>query len=185
MQDQRKPTPEARTEATFARRLRELRDQLDLSQARLAEKISAMGLKIDDLAILRIEKNADAPGRGRRVRLGEAAVIARALGVRLDEMIRTTATLDEQLAAATAKLDFLENRRYEVHGLLEHTQRQLADARRERDELRGLIEGAEEAESEMGPELEQIKSGDPGVDVKRARERIKSERERIRARTKD
>ncbi len=104
VKDQRQPTPDARTEALFARRLRELRAERGLSQAVLAERLSGLGLKIDPLAILRIEKNADDPDGGRRIRLGEAALIARALGVRLEEMLRSTAPPAEDLKRAEAEL---------------------------------------------------------------------------------
>ncbi|GAA5119059.1 hypothetical protein [Haloechinothrix salitolerans] len=111
VQDQRDSTPEprpdpvTRTEATFARRLRDLREKQGVSQARLAEKVSGFGFKIDDLAILRMEKNADSPGSGRRIRLGEAALIAKALEHRLGDMLRDPADPEDQLADAERELE--------------------------------------------------------------------------------
>jgi transcriptional regulator with XRE-family HTH domain len=86
----------------FARRLRELRQEHGWSQAALAERLSRAGLKLDDLAILRIEKHADGPEGARRVRLGEATVIAKTLGVRLEEMLRDTRGTDTRLEQARA-----------------------------------------------------------------------------------
>jgi len=100
MKDQRQPTPVERTERVFARRLRELREERGLSQARLSAELARAGLKLDDLAILRIEKAADGPEGARRTRLGEAAVIAKVLGVRLNDMIRDTVTPVEKFEAA-------------------------------------------------------------------------------------
>jgi len=90
-------------ESLFARRLRDERERRGLSQAKLAERLSGLGLKIDDLAILRMEKNAAAPGKGRRIRLGEAQVIAKALGTRLAELLVETQGLEEQLAHLKAQ----------------------------------------------------------------------------------
>lgn len=68
--------------------MRDRRNERHLSQHQLARTVEALGLKMDDLAILRIEKNIDDPDGGRRVRLGEAAIIARALGTTLEDMLR-------------------------------------------------------------------------------------------------
>ncbi|MET7989836.1 hypothetical protein ABZU76_02895 [Amycolatopsis sp. NPDC005232] len=104
MKDQREPTPAERAEVMFARRLRELRAERGLSQAALAEKVTSLGTKMDDLAILRIEKNAEDVDRARRIRLGEAVIISKALSVRLEEMLRATHKSDNHLQAAEADL---------------------------------------------------------------------------------
>lgn len=93
-----------RVERIFAQRLRELRAERDLSQAALAKQLQEHGLQLDDLAILRIEKNEEDPLKGRRVRLGEATVIAQALGVRLDEMLQETKSPELRRAMIEAEL---------------------------------------------------------------------------------
>lgn len=103
VQDQREPTqadPARRVERTFAQRMRDLRQERGLSQAKLATRLRKLGLNIDPSAITRIEKNADTTDGARAIFLGEAALIARSLGVRLPEMLRETVTPAEQLESA-------------------------------------------------------------------------------------
>jgi transcriptional regulator with XRE-family HTH domain len=108
--NQREPTPER----VFAGRLRELRTAQGLSQAALAEKMTALGHKINDLAILRIEKNLEDPLKARRVNLNEATAIASALGVGLLEMLRPEPPIADQVAAAEKELVALRQESTEI-----------------------------------------------------------------------
>lgn len=64
--------------ATFARRLREVRRSVDMSQAELAERVSErLGTTIDGTAVTRIEKHV------RAVKLDEAVALADVLEVPL------------------------------------------------------------------------------------------------------
>jgi len=112
MKDQRQPTSTERTERAFARRMRELREERGLSQVRLAEELGRVGLKLDDMAILRMEKGA------RRIRLGEAATIARVLGVRLDEMLRRTEPLEDEFSNVRKELEMATRHRDALRGSL-------------------------------------------------------------------
>lgn len=113
VKDQREPTQVEFTEAVFAHRMRELRDELGISQAALAERVTKLGLKMDDLTILRIEKNADDAATGRRVRIGEAVIIAQALEVDLDSMLRPANSLETQLQRVR---DLLQHEERSVSG---------------------------------------------------------------------
>lgn len=116
MQDQRQPTP---VERLFAQRMRELRKMRGLSQAEMADQMFTMcGIKLDDSAITRMEKNADGGTGARVLRLGEALAIADVLGVNITEMLRPAAPLEEQIAqarrsfmVATEKLTMAEQQR--------------------------------------------------------------------------
>jgi transcriptional regulator with XRE-family HTH domain len=111
VKDQRQPTASERIERTFARRLLELREERGYSQARLSQELAHAGLKLDALAILRIEKNADGGEGARRIRLSEAAIIARALGVRLDEMLRRTEPLEDEFFNLRKELEMATRHR--------------------------------------------------------------------------
>ena len=75
---------QTRSETTFARRLKEFRQQSRMSQAVLAQRLSEEhGIDLDPTAITRMEK-ADHP---RAIRLNEATAIAAVLGVRLVDML--------------------------------------------------------------------------------------------------
>lgn len=98
MQDQRQPTP---VERLFAQRMREFRRMRGLSQADMAEQMLTLcGIKLDDSAITRMEKNADGGAGARVLRLGEALAIADVLGVDITEMLRPAAPIEEQLELA-------------------------------------------------------------------------------------
>lgn len=105
-------------EHVFALRVRELRGQQRLSQAQLADKLQReFMLTIDPTAITRIERET------RSVRLGEAALIASALGVELADLLDPRA-LSDQLATAEIRVDSAETA--------------LEAAKQERDRLRSL-----------------------------------------------
>jgi transcriptional regulator with XRE-family HTH domain len=59
------------------------RTMIGMTQGELAAKVTAAGIKIDNSAIARIEKEQ------RRIDLDEAVVISRALGVDLNYMLNT------------------------------------------------------------------------------------------------
>lgn len=69
-------------EQHFAARLKGERALAGVSQVKLAESLS-----IDDMAVLRIEKNAGREEGARRVRLDEAVEIADVLGLPLASML--------------------------------------------------------------------------------------------------
>jgi|SRR5690625_607811 len=69
----------------LARRLREERQRLGMSQAELARRMSStLGVGIDGSAVSRIEN----PASGRTVKLDEAAAAADALSLPLGELLR-------------------------------------------------------------------------------------------------
>lgn len=63
------------TEEDFARGLRLLRTAAGLSQVELARRVADRGVKLDDLAVVRIENATHRP-KPRQIRLNEAAAIA-------------------------------------------------------------------------------------------------------------
>lgn len=125
-------TPDSRESAEqhFAARMKALRTLAGLSQVKLAES-----LPFDDMAVLRIEKNADGEPGARRIRLDEAVAIADVLGASLASMLpastRTEAgqadlTLVKAAAAAPCALgDFLGHAVAVV--LLDHSEDEVAD----------------------------------------------------------
>jgi transcriptional regulator with XRE-family HTH domain len=97
---QEEPERPERPEQIFARRMRELREKLGISQALVATKLRLVeGLKLDPTAITRMEKGT------RAIRLDEAVAIARALDLTVDEMLRPVLPPDEQLAQAEKALE--------------------------------------------------------------------------------
>lgn len=88
-----------RPEQTFARRARELREALGLSQTQLATTLALKGVKIDPTSITRLEKGA------RGIRLDEAVAIAGVLDQTVDEMLRPALPPDEQLRQAEQQAD--------------------------------------------------------------------------------
>jgi transcriptional regulator with XRE-family HTH domain len=83
-----------RPELTFARRVRELREALGLSQIQLATTLTLKGVKIDPTSITRLEKGT------RGVRLDEAVAIAEVLDRTVDEMLRPVLPPGEQVVQA-------------------------------------------------------------------------------------
>jgi transcriptional regulator with XRE-family HTH domain len=164
--DQRQPTsPVEQVERLFAKRLRELRSELGLSQAALAEKLTAAGVKIDDLAILRIEKWDDQNSpNARRVRLGEAVAIAKALESDLHDMLRPDIPLNVQLRHARDTLMRSESAAHEAHERLSHAHMRvdkLEEAVRREEEqarLRSELDEAEACTARAHAELDHLSS---------------------------
>lgn len=78
-------------ESMFVRRLRDERNQQGLSLAALSERLSdQLGVTLDKSALARVERSE------RGVRLDEAVAIARALGLRLEDMIPSEYSLEEE-----------------------------------------------------------------------------------------
>jgi transcriptional regulator with XRE-family HTH domain len=69
MQDQREPTPEQ----TVGRQMRFLRGRDGMSQAALAQRLTALGMKVDDSAVTRMERGT------RAITVNELVTIAQAL----------------------------------------------------------------------------------------------------------
>lgn len=88
-----------RPEHVFARRTRELRDRLGISQVQLATTLAARGVRIDPTSITRLERGT------RGIRLNEAVAIARAFGQTVDEMLRPALPPAEQLSEAERQAD--------------------------------------------------------------------------------
>ena len=74
--------------SSFGARLREEREGRNLSQRKLAEELVRFGVKIDPSAIARIESGA------RDVKLREAAAIARAMHMMVDDFVPTNSEVD-------------------------------------------------------------------------------------------
>jgi transcriptional regulator with XRE-family HTH domain len=83
-----------RAEEVFARRTRELREQEEIPQTVLAERLDIHGIKLDGTAITRIERGT------RAIRLNEAVAIAAALDVSLDAMLHPGPSPEDALTLA-------------------------------------------------------------------------------------
>jgi transcriptional regulator with XRE-family HTH domain len=115
---------------TFARRLREERTRAGLSQAALAERLTALlGQKVDASAITRIEKHE------RAVRLDEAVVIAELLDLPLPAMLRDSESVDEQVAELRRDLSLAQWRASQAEEELQQAQDSMTAIRRLIDEL--------------------------------------------------
>lgn len=78
--------------ATFARRMREERQRVGLSQAALAVRVtSLLDYKVDSSSVTRVEKSE------RSVRLVEAIAIAEALHTPLSALLRDRAGIDDEI----------------------------------------------------------------------------------------
>lgn len=64
----------------FGARVKKARDALEWSQRKLAEELESLGVKLDPSAVTRIERGT------REAKLREAAAIAAALGVKLEDL---------------------------------------------------------------------------------------------------
>lgn len=85
--------------ATFARRMREERQRAGLSQAALAERVTALlNYKVDSSSVTRVEKGE------RSVRLTEAIAIAEALSNPLSALLRDRAAIDEEIGVLECDL---------------------------------------------------------------------------------
>lgn len=118
-------------DAAFASRVRQAREEQGMSQAMLANKLRDYGIHIDGTAITRIEKNATNDSGARSIRLAEAVAISDALGKPLDEMLRTSPQLSDQmrivrdqLAEATEAAEYARMRQAELHSKLRHLEHQ-------------------------------------------------------------
>lgn len=123
----------------FLEQMRLIRTSEGLSQAELAERIAPhLGHSLDASTIARVESAR------RSVRLDEAVAIAKALGVRLDEMIPSEYTLEEEavrieqsLAEIHAEVARLDTAKGEAEASAAVAELRLA-------ELRQRISGGEE-----------------------------------------
>jgi transcriptional regulator with XRE-family HTH domain len=130
--------PRLPAEHTFAKRMRELRENVGMSQTELAALLEKeFGLKLDGSAITRIENNAYPDRSARIIRLGEAVAIAKALESDLHEMLRPDIPLEVQLHRAQLRAAGNENRARELT-------EKAADARREVALLEAKLREAEE-----------------------------------------
>lgn len=97
-------------EQQFALAMRELRVKRGLSLDSLASMLRERGLKFDGPSILRTEYiGTDPNATTRRIRLGDAFVIAESLGSDLNEMLDLARTQKQRrIAALRAELEVLE-----------------------------------------------------------------------------
>ncbi|PKV95898.1 hypothetical protein ATK30_6831 [Amycolatopsis echigonensis] len=145
----RRPRQARETEAAFAARVREVREERGISQTALARSLRDYGINIDGTAITRIEKAASRESGSRAIRLGEAAAISDALGSSLEDMMRPQPELTEQIKEARKHLEFISRelatltaRRADV----QHHLNQLEEQAKLRTELRQLMLALEAAE---------------------------------------
>ena len=119
----------------FIRSMREIRKSEQITQVDLAARVSeALGYAIDGSAITRIEKGQ------RPLRLDEAAAIATALGMRMQDMLPSELTLEEQIAElerdeaqAHAELNKLDHAYQEARASLTVLELRLSELRSELD----------------------------------------------------
>lgn len=120
-------------EAVFAQRLKEVRDSLKLSQARLARLLAERrGLELDPTAITRIERGT------RSISLNEGHAIAEVLGASLDDMCRTSrgrtrkglqralAAAEKEAESAQATAEMAEYQRQMTLGRMDQIKEELA-----------------------------------------------------------
>jgi transcriptional regulator with XRE-family HTH domain len=86
------PRPDVNPEATFARRLRALREESGLTQRQLADQVTAAGYRMHQTTIAKIESLE------RPVALGEAVVLARVIGVSLPGLLDELPVGDDERA---------------------------------------------------------------------------------------
>ncbi|WP_280909305.1 helix-turn-helix transcriptional regulator [Leucobacter exalbidus] len=120
----------------FARRLREERVRIDMSQAELAQKLSVhYDIKLDASAVARIERGE------RGVKLDEAVGIAQILDTELEALLDSATSIDRalrrqrtELALAKVKLAAMQDEVTELALNVENLEQEIAD-REVRDEL--------------------------------------------------
>ncbi|MEV8600952.1 helix-turn-helix transcriptional regulator [Streptomyces griseoviridis] len=112
----------------FARRLRQERERLGISQAELARRMAALlGTNVDSTAITRIEQQT------RAVRLDEAVTAAEALGVPLITLLsdnyalKNEAEIQNQLAELALAEQEWERLRRKIHRITQTIQQLAAD----------------------------------------------------------
>lgn len=135
--------------ATFARRLREVRQQAGLTQLQLADQMTAAGHKMDDSAVSRIESGATTHRStvakietgARPVSLGEAGQFATILGVPLLALLTEASDITPE---RRARLDAQITVRALQHQAAEHRQR-LDDAQLLYDAAARRLKAAQEA----------------------------------------
>ncbi|MEW1548331.1 helix-turn-helix domain-containing protein [Streptomyces tsukubensis] len=112
----------------FARRLRQERERLGISQAELARRMAALlGTNLDSTAITRIEQQT------RAVRLDEAVTAAKALGVPLVTLVSDSyareneAEIQNQLAELALAEQEWERQRQKIHRITQTIQQLSAE----------------------------------------------------------
>lgn len=112
----------------FARRLRQERERLGISQAELARRMAALlGTNVDSTAITRIEQQT------RAVRLDEAVTAAEALGVPLITLVsdnyarKNEAEIQNQLAELALAEQEWERLRQQIHRITQTIQQLSAE----------------------------------------------------------
>jgi transcriptional regulator with XRE-family HTH domain len=129
----RLPALPGSADATFARRVRDLREIADLTQRRLAEQMTVMGYRMHQTTIAKIEAGE------RPVSIGEAVAFASVLGVEMPDLLAGPS--DPDLADAIVARDMWARRRGEVELNIAALRRSLAVLEEE-----DLAEAAEEEE---------------------------------------
>lgn len=81
-------------EQQFGARVRELREQREMTQAGLAQVLESRGIRLDPSAIARLEKGQ------RSIRLDEAVAIGTVLDMTVDELLRPALPPEEQIRQA-------------------------------------------------------------------------------------
>ncbi len=93
----------------FAHSMCELRRELGLSQAGLADALRERGHDLDPTAVCRMEKHVGGLPGARVIRLAEAVAIADVLGSTIADMLALAASQKERrIAALRAELEVLE-----------------------------------------------------------------------------
>ncbi|MFD7668111.1 helix-turn-helix domain-containing protein [Streptomyces sp. NPDC059788] len=145
----------------FARRLRQERERLDISQGEVARRMAALlGTNVDPTVITRIEQQT------RAVRLDEAVTAAKALGVPLITLIsdnyarENEAEIQHQLAELALAEQEWEQLRQKIHQITEirHQLAELALAEQEWEQLRQKIHRITQTIQQLSGEREAIRS---------------------------
>ncbi|MEU3047812.1 helix-turn-helix transcriptional regulator [Streptomyces sp. NPDC006984] len=138
----------------FARRLRQERERLGISQAELARRMAALlGTNVDSTAITRIEQQT------RAVRLDEAVTAAEALGVPLITLVsddyarENEAEIQNQLAELALAEQEWERLRQKVHRITQTIQQLSAEREAFRSHALGVNPEAA-GDYELDPETQ-------------------------------
>lgn len=117
--------------------VRELREGLGWSQARLARELADLGMQLDATAITRIESGK------RGVRIEEAWALAAALRTELDGLVPTLTTV----MSLEDRIRYAEERLAQWRRRAERDQKEIADEEAEIARLRELLEKQRKAEA--------------------------------------
>lgn len=118
------------TKDTFARRLREERSRVGMSQTALAAHIAELtSHSIDGTAVTRIEQSR------RAVRLDEAVAAAAALEVPLMALVTEESDVEARLRVLRSKVDQQESRARTAEWEIQQAQSTIADLNREIEQL--------------------------------------------------